>query len=263
MAKQTLLEIVQDILSDMSSDAVNTIDDTEESVQVAQIVKSTYNSLLSNRNWPHTKRLIQLTPFGDSTKPTHMTLAENVKEFITVSYNKQKASTTRILYEPTRWKEPDDFLRLTNLNNNDDANITVVTDPTGVQLLIRNNKQPDFWTSFDDTTLVFDSYDNDVDSTLQASKTQALAYVTPTFVMSDTYIPDLPEEAFIALIEEAKSRCMLRIKQTQDQKAEQESTRQQRWLARKAWRAHGGIKYDDYGRKGRKYRRDPTFKDEN
>lgn len=263
MAKQTLLEIVQDIVSDMSGDAINSIDDTEESGQVAQIVKSTYNAIISNRNWPHTKRLIQLVPYADSTKPTHMRLPADVKEFVTISYNKQRPGTTRLLYEPVRWKEPDDFLRFSNLENNDSDFIVVVTDPTGVQLLIKNNKQPDYYTSFDDDTIVFDSYDVDIDSTLQASKTQALAYITPTFLMTDTYIPDLPEEAFMVLVNEAKSVCFLRLKQTQDIKAEQESVRQQKWMSRKDWRVHGGIKYDDYGRRGRKYRKDPTFRNEN
>lgn len=263
MAKMTLLEIVQDILSDMSSDYANTIDDTDESRQVAQIVKSTYNSMMSNRNWPHTKRLVSLTPYSDNTLPTHVKLDEDIKEFISISYNKLKDGTTRILYEPLRWKEPDDFLRFSNMNNTDDLNTVVITDPTGVQLVIRNNKHPDYYTSFDDSTLVFDSYDASVDSTLQASKIQALAYVTPSFVMSDLYIPDLPEEAFVALVEEAKSRCMFRLKQTQDIKAEQEAGRQQRWLSRKDWRAHGGIKYENYGRKARKNYRDPTFRNQN
>ena len=35
-------------------------------------------------------------------------------------------------------------------------------------------------------------------------------------------------------------------------KAESEFTRQNRWLARKAWKLKGGIKYEDYGRKGRR-----------
>ncbi len=44
--KYTLLEIVQEILSDMDSDEVNSIDDTTESEQVATIVKSTYLSMM-------------------------------------------------------------------------------------------------------------------------------------------------------------------------------------------------------------------------
>lgn len=260
--KQTLLKIVQDILSDMNSDNVNSINDTDEALQVAQIVQSTFNSIISNRNWPHTKKLVQLTPYSDSTKPTHMKLSDGIKEFVTISYNKQKLGTTRILYEPVRWREPDEFLRFVNMENSDNANVITVVDPTGIQLLIRNNKAPDFWTSFDDTTLVFDSYDSAIDSTLQASKTQCIAYVMPTFSMQDDFIPDIPDEAFAMLVEEAKSRAMLRLKQTVDTKAEQESVRQQKWLSRKAWRAHGGIHYDDYGRKSRKYYKDPTFRNE-
>ena len=263
MPKFTLLQIVQDILSDMSSDTVNSIDDTEEATQVAQIVQSTYNSMLTNRNWPHTKRTIQLTAYADGTKPTHMYLPQNVKELVTVSYNKQKHTSPRILYEPVRFKENDDFLRLANLNDSTQATTQLVTDPSGIQLLIKNNKAPDFWTSFDDTTMVFDSYDSTIDSTIQTSKTQVLAYITPVFSMTDGYTPDLPEEAFMALIEEAKSRAMFRLKATQDIKAEQESTRQQKWLSRKSWRTHGGIRYENYGRKSRKGDRDPTFRNEN
>ena len=39
--KKNLLEIVQNILSDMDSEEVNTISDTVEAMQVAQIVETT------------------------------------------------------------------------------------------------------------------------------------------------------------------------------------------------------------------------------
>ena len=54
--KMNLLEITQDILNDMDGDEVNSIDDTFESAQIAQIIKSTYYAIISNRNWPHTRR---------------------------------------------------------------------------------------------------------------------------------------------------------------------------------------------------------------
>ena len=57
--QMTLLEMVQDILNDIDSDPVNSIDDTEESVQIAQIIKTSYFALSTNRNWPHQKKLIQ------------------------------------------------------------------------------------------------------------------------------------------------------------------------------------------------------------
>ena len=44
MAKMTLLAMVQDILNDMDGDEVNSISDTVEAEQVAQIIKTTYDS---------------------------------------------------------------------------------------------------------------------------------------------------------------------------------------------------------------------------
>lgn len=258
--KMSLLEIVQDILNDMDGDEVNSIDDTQESAQVAQIVKSTYFALISNRNWPHLKKGISLEAPGTVATPTHMKLSDNVKELSFINYNKAKLGDTRKKYQSVNWVEPDDFLRATNRRNSDEANIDIITDPSGIELLIRNDQAPTYYTSFNDTHVVFDSYDIAVDDTLQESKVQAQGYVNPIWLSQDSFIPDLPEEAFTLLLEEAKSRASLKLKQTQDVKAEQEAGRQNRWLSRKSWRVEGGIQYPDYGRKGGKTHRDPTFR---
>lgn len=254
----TLLEITTDILNDMDGDSVNTIDDTFESEQVAQIVKSTYFAMISNRNWPHTRQTVQILPSGDSALPTHMNVQESIKELCFINYNKVKTGETRKLYKAIKYLYPDDFLRVINKRNNDNSYIDIITDPTGVELLIKNDLAPTYYTSFDDEALVFDSYDNEVDTTLQQSKVQAQAYVIPTWSHTDDFTPDLPAEAFTALLEESKSRAMLKLKQVQDVKAEQEATRQQRWLSRKARRVNGGVRYPDYGRRGHN-RTDATF----
>ena len=44
--KFTLLEMVQEILSDMDSDEVDSIEDTVEAEQVATIVRSTYLAMM-------------------------------------------------------------------------------------------------------------------------------------------------------------------------------------------------------------------------
>ena len=244
----------------MNSDEVSSISDTDESRQVAQIVKSTYQAMLSNRNWPHTLRLLSLTPFTDNTLPTHMRIEDDLKELRSIYYNKAPYQSNKLVYEPVRWMEQDDFLRYTNARNSDNDNTNVILDPSGVILLIIDNKHPSYYTSFNDSDIVFDSWDNRVDSTLQASKTQARGYIFPRFEMEDSFVPDLPEEAFSALIEEAKSKAMFKLKQMQDVKSEQEAGRQQRWLSRKAWRVHESEIYpNNYGR-GRPRRKDPTFR---
>lgn len=257
--KWTLLELVQDILNDMDADNVNSITDTFESEQVAQMVKASYFAMLSSRDWPHTRKLIHLIPSQDLALPTHMYVPQDVTRMVSINYDAAKVNDTRKYYRPVTWREPDDFLRLTNVQNTDSENVDVIIDPTGVELMIRNNRNPTFYTSFDDETLVFNSYDKEVEDTLQSSKTQARAYVTPEWQMVDSFIPDLPSEAFIALLEEAKSRAMIKLKQQEDPKAEQEARRQQRWLSRNDWKVKGGIKTPNYGRNSRKMRRDPTF----
>jgi len=258
--RMTLLELVQDILNDMDSDEVNSIDDTMESVQVAQIVKSTYFAMMSNRNWPHLNRPIQLLGSTNVNLPTHMKIVEDVKELAFINYDKSKLDNTSKNYERMRWLEPDDFLRVLNRRRSDVDWVDTVTDPSGIELFIANNTGPTYYTSFDDETIVFDSFDNVLEATLQGNKVQAQAYLMPEWQQVDSHIPDLPAEAFTALLEEAKSRAFSKLKQMPDNKAEQEAQRQQRWLSQKAWRVKGGVKYPDFGRRGRKYHRDVTFR---
>lgn len=250
--KRDLLDMVQEIQSDLDLDEVESIDDTMESEQIVIILKATYYSMISNRNWPHLRRSIQIEPYSDTARPTHMKIQDEIKELCFLNYNKATATDTRKKYEVVKYLQPDEFIHKTNQNDNSQPNVTTVTDPGGIELFVRNDTAPTYYTSFDDSTLVFDSYDSGVDSSLQESKVQAQAYVIPSWSSSDSFIPDLPDDAFTALVEEAKSRASLRLRQVADQKAEQESGRQNRWLARKARRVAGGIQYPDWGRKRRK-----------
>lgn len=269
MAKMTLLELTQDILNDLNSDEVNSIDDTSESAQVAQIIKSTYFSLIDGRNWPHTQKLVQILPSGSSQIPTIMTLQDVIKEISFVNYNKAKISDgSRLRYEEVKYLEQEDFLRYCNNRDNTAANNALMIDPySGISFTIRNDTAPTYYSSYDDVHLIFDSYDKQMDSTLQQSKVQVYAYVIPEWVHQDTAYPFLPDDAFTYLLEEAKSRASFKIRQQPDQKAEQESQRQKKWLARRDRRIGQGIKFPDYGRVGRfagsPIHKDPTFRRDN
>lgn len=252
MAKLTLLDMVQDILNDLSADPVNSIDDTVESQQIAQIVKSTYFALMHVRNWRGNQQLLNLIASGDAALPTHVTLPENLSELTFVNYDCRLQSDNRKVYRSVRYVYPDEFLRRQNQYDDTVDYIDVIQDPSGVQLLIRNDMPPTVWTSFDDKVLVFDSYNKNVEDTIQSAKIQAMGYVTPGWLMEDDYIPVLPEEAFTLLLEEAKSRASMKLNQQADQKAEQEAGRQNRWLAGKQWRAHKGARTPSYGRRGYK-----------
>lgn len=250
--KLTLLEMVQDILSDMNSDEVNSINETTEALQVAQIIKSTYFELLDGKNWPHLRKLLPLDASGDNTRPVYMKVPELIKELEWIEYDCKKITETRDNWKTIRYVTPDEFVRRTSRYNSDSDDVVGITDFSGVKLLIKNNAAPEFYTSFDDEWVVFNSYDMLVDTTLQGSKTRCSAYVSPGWQMLDTFIPDLPSEMFSALLAEAKSTAFLYIKQAANQKAEQQAQRQRARMSRRAFQVAGGIRLPAYGRRPRK-----------
>ena len=257
--KPTLLDMVQEILSDMDSDEVDSIADTVEAEQVATIVKSTYLAMMSNRDWPHLRKGITVASFSDVDRPTHMKLPEGIKSVCFVNYNTISFGESKQNYQEMVWLEPDEFIRRSNQEDDTKSYVKTVVDPSGVELFVRTDKAPKYYTSFNDEDLVFDAFDDTAGTTLKESNVQAQAYVMPDWSTTDTFIPDLPEMAFTSLVEEAKAKANFKLRQIVDQKAEQEAGRQRRWLSRKARRNAGGIRYPNYGRRSRKTPTDSTF----
>lgn len=248
MATKTLLEIVQDILNDMDSDEVNSINDTVEALQVAQIIQTTYEDITTHRDWPHLHIITNLTASSDADKPTHMTVNTAVMYVEWVKYNVRKATDTKDTFIDMTWMEPKDFVDMLNTRNSSADNIKSVTDDNGVTLLILDDTAPAYYTSFDDETLVLDAYDTEVDTTLQGSKSQIGIYKEAAFSLTDAFIPDLPSKAFPYLVAEAKSVAFNALKQAVNQKEEQRSRRQRTYLAREKWRNNGATKAPSYGR---------------
>ena len=250
MAFKTVLQITQDILNELDGDEVNSINDTVEATQIANIIQTTYEKMSANRNWPYQKQLIQLEGLSDTSRPSHMLIADDVKEIFDISYDKRKTGETRTKLTAIAYLDPDVFLTTINSRDSTATNIDTVTDSNGAVILIRNNLAPTYWTSFNDKELIFDSYDNLVDSTLQKSKTQVLAYVEEPFVLSDDAVPPIPAEAFPALIAESKATSAFSINQIVNSKAEKDARKQAGWLSQKVFKTRGGIKYlTNYGRR--------------
>lgn len=86
MAKQTLLQMTQSILNAMSSDEVNSIGDSTESLQVANIIQAKYYDILTRGKLPDDCQLFQLTPSNDGAKPTQMTLPAGVSRIDWLKY---------------------------------------------------------------------------------------------------------------------------------------------------------------------------------
>jgi hypothetical protein len=246
--KLSLLEIVQDILNDMDGDNVNSINDTIESQQVAQIVKTTYLEMMANRNWPHMHTAFNCTSYVSTSYPTSLVLPETIKELKWIKYNKRTATDTKDKWEDLTYLEPEDFFHVCSARDSSASNMQIVL-LNGMNLNIRNDIAPTYWTTFDDSTLILDSWNSAVDSVLQTGKNNCWGVKNPQWSALDAAIPELPSEAFPALLEESKSTAFYVLRQAANEKAEQKATRQNRWLSRKAWRAKGGVRYPNYGRR--------------
>lgn len=246
--KRNLLDMVQAILSAIDADEVNSIDDTIEATQIATILKETYFAMSSNRDWAGQKRLIQFDHSGTPEKPTHLKTPETIKELHLFQYDATKTGDTMEMRE-VLFKHPDEFLRIASHRGINTPNTRIVKDFGGTPLVIITNKAPTYWTTFDDTYIVCDSYDSEVDDALKSSKSQLHVTKFADWQSVDDFVPDMPAEAFSGLIAEAKSVAFVEVKQVANQKAEQEATRQRTWLARKNWQLQGGVRYQNYGRR--------------
>jgi hypothetical protein len=224
MAKKTLLEIVQIILSKLDSDEVNSIGDTTESLQVAQEVETTYYDMLSNLEIPQRQKLISFDSVIDvDNKPNYLKVKELVDNFEFLLYN--IGTEVAPDYKKMTFVQPSDFL-LYVTQNTQGSTTMVVTDPEGAKFPIKTDQHPTYYTTFDDTHLVFDSYNSSVDDTLQESKCIGIAQVIPEFRLEDDYTPELPAKLFPLLIAEASSMCFINHKQAPNSKEEQRARRQ-------------------------------------
>jgi hypothetical protein len=227
MAKLTLLQIVQSILSDMESDEVTDIADTPESEQVASTVRDVYFQMITNKIIPEHHSLVSLTNAGGTAK-TFMLIPATVARIQEIWYNKIKTGETRVQYAKIPYMPPDEFLAKSFELDSTASDVTTATDPTSsLTIYVLNDEGPSYWTSFDDEYVCFNSYDAVVDASgLTAAKTRCSARIIPTWTHTSAGIPDMDENLFPMLLAEAKSTCFVNLKQTANAKIEQQVRQQ-------------------------------------
>jgi hypothetical protein len=227
--RYTLLDMVQRILSAMDSDEVNSISDTTESYQVALLIEGVYNDLLAESNLPETGTMFELTASTDGDKPVLMTVPEDITSLEWVKYNKQEDDDDFTSFYDVCFKPLKDFLAITSayagLDDTDivdemDHDISNNGTTDTITFTYRTDQAPTYYTSFDDGTLIFDSHNSDLDDTLQKSKTQCWGSISPTFTLSDTFVPRLNQSQSSLLMNEAKARAFVELKQASNINAE-------------------------------------------
>ena len=216
--KSTLLQVVQSILSDMDSEDVNTISDTVEAQQVASVVEDTYFNIIAARDIPEHNKLIPLVSLANNAKPTHFTYPARTKQLMRVDYNIGTASSPD--YREIVYVEP-----LVFIDRMDETAKKVTTVDQSVELFVGNDKDPSYYTSFNDNHIIMDAYDASVEANLASNKTRAFCAIYPTFSQTDSFAIDLDQTLMPLLLAEAKSACMSLFKGGSDPKVEQSARR--------------------------------------
>jgi len=223
MAK-TLLTLTQNILSDLDSDEVNSIYDTVEALQVAQIVINTLEAEFGNIDLPAFNKIMQLESVSDPARPNYLRFNNDVQSIKWLRYRDERNQNR---YKDIHYLTPSSFFDRLTMDTGTGRNTAAVTDPSGVTYYIRTNSAPTFYTSVDNNYLIFDSYDSDYDDTLQEGKTFALgATSVADGVLSDDYVPPIPSNYFALLLAESKATAFLTLKQMPSPKSEQIARRQ-------------------------------------
>lgn len=253
--KLTLLQLTQNILSSLNSDEVNSISDTPESLQVAEVIRTTYFNIVSRVGTEEHYQLLQLDPSLDPTTPVMMYVPQGVSDVKWIKYfNSNPLSSPPTTsthgvnvdivpglpsaapaapgYTEVRILPVEDFLDEVSSFNIYDYNVATFTFndasnnfTNAHSFNYKVDQQPSNCCIISNFYVIFDSYDRTQDTTLQASKSQMYGQIIPVFTMSDNFVPNLAEEQFPLLLNEAKSLAFFEIKQSPHPKAEQEAKR--------------------------------------
>jgi hypothetical protein len=157
MAKLTRLTLVQRILSAIDAEGVSTVSETVESEQIAQLLDTAYEAIVADYPWPWLFVLDQL-----------------------------EIPVANTMYLPSDMTQAD-WIRY------DGKEIIFIEPREMTQLLsggIPTDRDPRYWTSYDDEKITFDSYNTE----LSTIKTEVYGTKSVSPLLEDTDIPDLPEK---------------------------------------------------------------------
>lgn len=221
--RYTNLQLVQKILASMDGDEVNSCSDTTESRQVLDIVETVFYDIVATGELPGIDNLFQLVPSTDSRTPVMMFRPDDMLDIRWIKYDCQTTEKPKVNYQEVFPLPLHDFMQMVTSFTPTDTNVMsypIVIGPQVFTLYAKTDHRPKFYTSVDDVRILFDSFDNDVDSTLQAAKTMAFGQKGYVFNSDDNFFGPFDHKQSQRLLHEAKSLAFAELKQSQHVKAE-------------------------------------------
>ena len=190
--KRTLLQAVQEYLDATSGFYVDSIFDTDESQQVAKIAERVYYQMVqSYDNLLFTMDELNLESVADPDKPNYMLLPERVQKIQESQLWYNVSTDVDVLnYKQVKYLPPLDFIAQTLHSST--ATSIIVEGYNNTKMPVKNKEFPSYFTSFDNKYVVFDAYNSDYDTVLQASKTRFLGSQEKVFLQEDDFVIPIP-----------------------------------------------------------------------
>lgn len=229
-AKRTLLEMVQSIMSDMDSDAVTSINDTVESLQVASVIRDVYEQIVTDTAIPEDQTLGKLTTISLGTYAgslNYLVFPDTVERMYWLQYDIRKSGDTSPAMHDLDYMAPHDFIKYVNRNVAGTDSVQVTDPISGFTYYIPNAVAPRYYTIFNDKYVALDAIDQAIDATqVSGTKTLCMFQTVPVWTMSDSFTPALDDNMFPLLLAEAKSTCFVNLKQQANPKIDKQARTQ-------------------------------------
>lgn len=204
----TLLDMTERVSQFCNASHVNSIDDSEESMKIAKIIKETFETMVLSQEIQTALELFQLQSASDESLKTTLYLPTEALTMDIVKYTSSKGK----LYSP-QYLEPMEFIsRSLELDVTRDNVETLTDKESKATYNIVNDRDPQYYTVMAGKYLVFDSYNKDFESTLQGRHALVYGHTLPAFELSDDFTPDLQEQQFQVLLSKAKTAADMELR---------------------------------------------------
>lgn len=222
MAKKTVLQFVQEIGDAITSDEIDTLDESVEATSIATILKQTYEEVISRKSWKFLKGRVRVFDARTSTLKCNLLIPADVTRLECVKYKDTNGKPQELTF-----LEPCDFVDKLMQRNPLLDNVETITNADGVDLYIANDTPPRYYTSFDEVEVTLDAYETTKSDGVVPQDSVIIATVIPVVDFTDpgATLP-VPERMDTLILNESIATANYRLRQTADPRSERLARRQ-------------------------------------